>query len=274
LEPFNNSPEIVCLREQVSRRLTALVSSLQGDFPVRDIPLPANEKVPRTNATSGLSASDCFGIYDPASRCSRTSSAFLALTTDFFSTPYLATWPRCGTLANGKLFQQPMLARPTAESASGCSVSMNWPTAEGFVSYHNGIPHGTKLSDAVKVEPTRNWPTPTQQDAENTAGASQMDRNSLPLNTAVVAYGPLDPVTGPPAPDSRNTDGSRRESWATPTADDANNATRESGAFQSLTRQAGKLNPSWVETLMGYPIGWTQLPAKFVKPKAPRRTTP
>jgi hypothetical protein len=29
----------------------------------------------------------------------------------------------------------------------------------------------------------------------------------------------------------------------------------------------GKLNPSWVETLMGLPIGWTQLPHKFTKPK-------
>jgi hypothetical protein len=56
-------------------------------------------------------------------------------------------------------------------------------------------------------------------------------------------------------------------SWATPTGDDANNATRQSGAFQSLTRQAGKLNPDWVETLMGLPIGWTQLPHKFVKPR-------
>jgi hypothetical protein len=55
--------------------------------------------------------------------------------------------------------------------------------------------------------------------------------------------------------------------WATPTGDDANNATRESGAFQSLTRQAGKLSPDWVETLMALPIGWTQLPHKFVKPK-------
>jgi hypothetical protein len=162
---------------------------------------------------------------------------------------------------------------------------MNWPTPavfdttggpypteltlDGFRSFHNGVPHGAKLSDAVNVEPSR---------------------------------------SGPLGPDSRSTDGSRRESWATPTGDDANNATRESGAFQSLTPQvvqsedwptpsasgetggptgleggsgnrqklkdlghsemtAGKLNPSWVETLMGLPIGWTQLPHKFSKPK-------
>jgi hypothetical protein len=57
------------------------------------------------------------------------------------------------------------------------------------------------------------------------------------------------------------------QSWATPTGDDANNATRASGQYQSLTRQAGKLNPSWVEILMAFPIGWTQLPTKFVKRK-------
>jgi hypothetical protein len=33
----------------------------------------------------------------------------------------------------------------------------------------------------------------------------------------------------------------------------------------------GKLNPSLVETLMGFPISWTQLPTKFVKP---RKETP
>lgn len=54
--------------------------------------------------------------------------------------------------------------------------------------------------------------------------------------------------------------------WRTPTADDANNATRQSGAFQSLTREVrknaavgGLLNPDWVEWLMGWPIGATAL---------------
>jgi hypothetical protein len=171
---------------------------------------------------------------------------------------------------------------------------MNWPTPAvfdttggpypteltlvGFRSFHNGVPHGAKLSDAVNVEPSRSGPPPT-------------------------ASGPL----GPLGPDSRSSDGSRRESWATPTGDDANNATRESGAFQSLTPQAvalwgthtkagtvrseefirdamtpaeyaakvgGKLNPSWVETLMGLPIGWTQLPHKFSKPKKGTKGTP
>lgn len=31
--------------------------------------------------------------------------------------------------------------------------------------------------------------------------------------------------------------------------------------------KSGKLNPSWVETLMGLPLGHTQLPVKFAKPR-------
>lgn len=73
----------------------------------------------------------------------------------------------------------------------------------------------------------------------------------------------------------------------TPTADDANNGTRESGTFRSLTRSVmfptptardyrspnkddrfadqlpnvvnGRLNPEWVEWLQGFPVGWTDL---------------
>ena len=60
-------------------------------------------------------------------------------------------------------------------------------------------------------------------------------------------------------------------SYPTPTADDANNVTRDSGQFQILTRIArgastpqtetqttsGSLSPLWVEFLMGWPPAWT-----------------
>jgi hypothetical protein len=147
-------------------------------------------------------------------------------------------------------------------------------TPDGFRSYHNGIPHGTKLSDAVRVEPTRDWLTPSAN--EDAAGTTSGKMQRMLSHQARELYeadeiGPPRTASGPPAPDSGSTGGSRQESWATPTGDDANNATRASGAFQSLTRQAGKLNPSWVETLMAFPIGWSQLPTKFQKP---RKETP
>jgi hypothetical protein len=91
------------------------------------------------------------------------------------------------------------------------------------------------------------------------------------------------------APDSSNTHGSRLGSWATPRAEMDSGAHRgkpdtlhsqikawatptardhksgrgkEDRDYKELTpmverTQAGKLNPRWVETLMGLPVGWT-----------------
>jgi len=85
--------------------------------------------------------------------------------------------------------------------------------------------------------------------------------------------------------------------FPTPTGDDANNVTRKSGAFQSLTRAVmlgtptshprthdprqvdhgkqlanqvgGSLNPEFVEWLMGFPVGWTDL-RRSVMPLFPK----
>lgn len=92
----------------------------------------------------------------------------------------------------------------------------------------NAVPGGTPLVLAVD-----NWPTPTVQDSENTAGPSQFDRNSLPLNAL---------VAGPPDPANGSTSGKTR----------------------------GSLNSRWVAQLQGYPADWCALPveqiAKLSKP--------
>ena len=45
-----------------------------------------------------------------------------------------------------------------------------------------GTKHGENLTDEVMV--LKLWTTPTVQDGENTAGPSQLNRNSIPLNAA------------------------------------------------------------------------------------------
>ena len=51
----------------------------------------------------------------------------------------------------------------------------------------------------------------------------------------------------------------------TPIADDAKNVNPKQNRFPTLTSKvkemegSGSLNPTWVEWLMGYPIGWTDL---------------
>jgi hypothetical protein len=89
----------------------------------------------------------------------------------------------------------------------------------------------------------RTWPTPTAQDAKNDAGPSQWERNSDPLNVAV-----------------------KREEWRTPTAHDWKNHEKSTQVYlsdqveqPSPATNGGQLNPTWVEWLMGFPLGFTEL---------------
>jgi hypothetical protein len=178
--------------------------------------------------------------------------------------------------------------REHADQNLNVAVTRDWPTPavfdttggpypteltpEGFRSYHNGVPHGTKLSDAVRVEPTRDWLTPSANEdaAGTTSGKMQRMLSHQARELYEAEIGPPRTASGPPAPDSGSTGGSRVESWATPSASEGTGAGQsetKQGAPNLRTQTGGKLNPSWVETLQGFPISWTQLPTKFVKPK-------
>jgi hypothetical protein len=129
------------------------------------------------------------------------------------------------------------------------------------------------------------WPTPTVNGDYNRKGASPNSGDGLA--TAVKMY-------------------------PTPTCDDANNVSRKSGAFQSLTRtvmwgtptanmhkgsgpmgsdsykhdlergylraqvmeeNGGQLNPDWVEWLMGFPPGWSDIgPQSQTSPVSPKES--
>ena len=135
--------------------------------------------------------------------------------------PSLETLPKSGMTVNGKLYPLPALAPPTAETESLL------------------------------------WPTPTTQEIEHPQAEltptgrrlSKDGKTSHSLNLA-------DSV----------------KMWPTPTARDGKGASghkKESRRLADLTYRArivdgvtiGSLNPTWVEWLMGFPEGWTDLEA-------------
>ena len=62
-----------------------------------------------------------------------------------------------------------------------------------------------------------------------------------------------------------NTSGKSQESWTTPCSDDTGYRKKryKQGGTALSNQSSGKLNPNWVEQIMGLPVGWTQLPIEW-----------
>lgn len=98
------------------------------------------------------------------------------------------------------------------------------------------------------------WPTPTTQDAANNGGAAQMERNSLPLNAAINRW-PTPTAGDAHSSGSRNLEGSKAHAGVSLT-----DAVKSGGSTTPRAELgSGRLNPEWVEWLMGWPIGRTSL---------------
>lgn len=219
-----------------------------------------------TRAGSGRHSLTSFASWNPESSSWRTSQVSLPSTAGEPSESCSVTWPRSGTMRAGRCY-------PLASSASGIvgsasSSSRTWPTATATdssdsrrVGYEGAAHPGTTLLDAARG----NWATPAARDA----------KGAWSLGSGRDLSGDVGKWTTPCAADSdrgasverTNPRGGNRNlttdahKWATPRAHDAKDcggASESARKSPSIAAQAGgRLNPDWVEQLMGLPIGWT-----------------
>ena len=138
------------------------------------------------------------------------------------------------------------------------NITVNWPTAtvaglgEGGVAAkvkltptgfkavrENGTEYGAKLRDAV--ESLENWPTPTVAEADKIGGRANFGQKGLNNHPA---------IRGEPERDKLQKDRKGSKSGL----QDQTNLNTNGKNLVSL-----KLNPNWVEQLMGLPVGWTQI---------------
>ena len=152
------------------------------------------------------------------------------------------TWPRSGMTAGGQCWELPTLGRRTSGTGSGLWPTPTCPNGGRSVAFvtdwrsertaytQNGKKVQVDLAQAVKL-----WPTPTVCGNYNRKGASATSGDGLA--TAVAK-------------------------WRTPNTVDAKGGTRRPGTdsqVQLVHQVGGSLNPTWVEWLMGWPLGWTDL---------------
>jgi hypothetical protein len=198
---------------------------------------------------SGRISPDSFAYYDRATRCWKTSQASLPLTEDTRLGRSSPTWPTTGTMRNGTVYPQPPLVPRT--SATGSSSSPSYPTPRSTDADRGGR---GDLLQSVRGNPNTHyklWRTPTAVHSRGSSGGRNR-RGDLrdmarrwPTPTHCDWKG-----SGPTV--IRKDGKDRRQDRLDYAAEQADSSTPPSAA-------SGSLNPTWVEWLMGFPIGWTVL---------------
>lgn len=110
-----------------------------------------------------------------------------------------------------------------------------WPTPTASIGAHSGREKTKEGQSDCLVMTANNWPTPTTQDAKNNAGPSQYDRNTPPLNVAVMSHD-WQIQDSPPALEI---------------------PTHGEQSSPSVPTSRRVLNPDFVDWLMGMVPGWT-----------------
>jgi len=169
-----------------------------------------------------------FTKYDQDSRSWKTHQCSLVGDLE----PFLETWPRWGLMRDGECWEQPTLEQTIRGTESGLSPN-------GVDTFHTpnttGLDGGSNSRKALKKK-QQIWPTPVASDISSRN--TKYKQGGTPLSLAVKIY---------PTPTCHNS---------------------KEGAFPSeynrktpslATHAGGKLNPTWVEWLMGWPLEWTDL---------------
>ena len=204
------------------------------------------KKVSKIRDTSGQKCLDLSKSSDRLGLLEKT----LVDTLNSVSTPYSRTW-RVKVTPQGRLvFQLRASVRTTKESESGLwrtpdnmAGGSNLPGIqkaldEGHLKRPSGQSIQIRLADQVR-DP-RLWPTPKASGQEK-------------LKTLIKRKGIKEAV--------KHNLTAAVEMWPTPVqADVYHRKTKyKQGGTAVSTKAGGTLNPTWVEWLMGYPSGWTDL---------------
>ncbi len=222
---------------------------------------PASASEKPTSVIYGTTSSGSFARWDPELSSWRTYQACL-LPEEGEWAAYSERWPRAGMTRNGTAYR----LKPLAPLTRGIAFGL-WPTpnahterpCEGNVRLlrakvlsgemtedeARGMLHGRKspLEAQGKIP---KWPTPAARDWRSGKASEETHaKNSRPLNEVV-----------------------ERRTWPTPKTPTGGGQTQrktpgggirklEDAVSAEIGRNTGALNPTWVEWLQGFPIGWT-----------------
>lgn len=154
---------------------------------------------------------------------------------------YSETWPRWGTMRSGECWERQTWERLTSETECGLL-----PTPLASIATHGGPKQRDSSGRPGLQMAAMSWPTPQAHDATkgnpNRVGRYGTKHGGRNLNDWVAKW---------PTPAARD--------WRHPNKQPYSERGGGAKGEQLPNAVGGALNPDWVEWLMGWPIGWTDL---------------
>lgn len=223
--------------KRVRQRLRLSTSSSAG-FPARESRRRGRARgSPTTEAASGESTLELFASFDPATSSWRT----VPTSSRAGSTKSSRTWSRSGIALSGSAFRRPPSVPRTGETASGLLPT---PTATAYGTSQNGVNSSrpsAKTPSLWTLAREGMLPTPTASDARRSGSRTNPASNAhtgTSLTDALVR-------NRLPTPQARDWKGGGKDCLPTAVGDTGSRSRR--------------LNPRFVEWMMGFPLGWTDL---------------
>jgi hypothetical protein len=207
-----------------------------GDTPASPSPTPASSEATKILATSGRRCAALLAKSDPLGSLLKT----LLVTSRWGSTRCSLTWKPMATPGGRLLFRLVQKTPPTSDSESGSWLATATATANQLA------PSMQKHKGCRAMWPTpRNSPASIYAETPDTQAKREMVHGKGRFSNLA------DAVQMWPTPTSRD---------HKDTGDCANVPTNGLlGREVGPSREHGSLNPQWVEWLMGFPAGWTDL---------------
>jgi len=203
----------------------------------------------------GVSTRALLASYDPQSSSWKTSQ----LSLEGGLTEFSETWPRSGMMRNGIAFQLPPLALRTYGTGFGSSPTHSIPTPTAQDHIERRSTSSEKLNPETNKSVSldrwvRFWPTPSASANTSPKGDALEKRRQMVRGVLLAEAVFRDFWPTPSAGDDRD-----RGNLSTPAIQRRIAKGKQLNLSMVVSDQSGALNPTWVEWLMGFPTGHTDL---------------
>lgn len=214
---------------------------------------PEISKASRTSAGSGHLSPTSFAEWSPHMSSWRTFQGSLL---EAGSTPFSGPWPNSGSMRNGRLYE-----RPTLERHSNGAGSSSWPTPDAGISTQvNRSDSAGAASRPTLGKLSELWYTPDVPNGGRKAGPDKTTKIQVGLENQAKFW---------PTPQAADASSGRQRASETTTRGNPtllgaarshpDQETEKPGQPSSETTPSSplRLNPAFVEWLMGFPPGWS-----------------